>query len=124
MITGSFAAHFARDWIEAWNAHDLDRVLGHYDDDFEMTSPLIVSLMSEPSGTLRGKTRVRAYWARALERRPGLKFELKHVTFGVDSLAIHFQSETGRSSVDWMIFGKDGKVAKSYAHHEEITELG
>jgi ketosteroid isomerase-like protein len=123
MITGSFAADFAHDWIEAWNAHDLDRVLAHYDDDFEMTSPLIASLMSEPSGILRGKAQVRAYWARALERRPGLTFQLKRVTFGVDSLAIHFQSETGRSSVDWMIFGENGRVTKSYAHHEEITAV-
>jgi hypothetical protein len=88
-----------------------------------MTSPLIVSLMAEPSGTLRGKDRVRAYWAKALERRPGLKFQLLRVTFGVDSLAVHFQSETGRRSIDWLVFGENGKVARSYAHHDEITEF-
>ena len=30
------ANEFAAEWIEAWNAHDLDRILSHYTDDFEM----------------------------------------------------------------------------------------
>jgi hypothetical protein len=123
VITSDFAGRFAQEWVEAWNAHDLDRVLSHYDDAFEMTSPLIVSLMSEPSGTLLGKDRVRAYWATALARRPGLRFQLKRVSFGVNSLAIHFQSEIGRTSVDWLVFGENGKVTKSYAHHDEIAEF-
>ena len=36
---------FAADWIDAWNSHDLERILGHYSDDFEMCSPLIVERM-------------------------------------------------------------------------------
>ena len=46
---------FAPEWIAAWNSRDLDRVLSHYTDDFEMSSPLIVALMNEPSGVLHGK---------------------------------------------------------------------
>ena len=44
-----FALHFAEDWIASWNSHDLDRILAHYAQDFEMSSPLIVQLMDEPS---------------------------------------------------------------------------
>ena len=44
-----FALHFAEDWIASWNSHDLDRILAHYTEDFEMSSPLIVQLMGEPS---------------------------------------------------------------------------
>jgi hypothetical protein len=85
-----------------------------------MTSPLIVSLMSEPSGMLKGKPQVGAYWAKALASRPNLKFSLQKATFGVNSIAIHFQSETGRSLIDWCFFGGDDKVVKSFAHHAEI----
>ncbi|MFC6805599.1 hypothetical protein ACFQE2_07705 [Methylophaga thalassica] len=49
------AEQFAHEWIAAWNSHDLTQILSHYDDDFEMTSPLIVKLMGEPSGKLKGK---------------------------------------------------------------------
>ena len=121
MISEEFAVHFAQDWIESWNAHDLDRILSHYADDFEMTSPLIVSVMSVPSGTLKGKDNIREYWAKALRRRPELKFHLQKVTFGVDSMAVHFRSEIGGKSVEWFFFAEDGKVIKSLAHHNEIS---
>jgi hypothetical protein len=51
-LTQDFARHFAAEWIDAWNAHDLERVLSHYDDEFEMSSPLIARLAGEPSGKL------------------------------------------------------------------------
>lgn len=27
---------FAHEWIAAWNAHDLERILAHYADDVEL----------------------------------------------------------------------------------------
>jgi ketosteroid isomerase-like protein len=120
MITKEFTSHFARDWVEAWNSHDLDRILAHYSDDFEMTSPLIVSMMSTPSGTLKGKDKIREYWTKGLESRPDLKFHLQKMTFGVDTIALHCGSETGRNFVEWFFFAGDNKVVKSLAHHDEI----
>jgi len=64
------------EWIAAWNARDLDRVLRLYAEDCEMTSPHIVGLDFDPSGTLRGKSKVRDYWAFGLPRLPDLHFEL------------------------------------------------
>lgn len=71
-----FAKSFASEWVEAWNAHDIERVLSHYTDDFEMSSPIIVQLLGEPSGILRGKATVGAYWRKALQVVPDLRFEL------------------------------------------------
>jgi ketosteroid isomerase-like protein len=61
-MNNSFAEHFASDWIDSWNSHDLSRILSHYADDFTMTSPKIIQLADEPSGTLHGKAAVGAYW--------------------------------------------------------------
>jgi len=61
MITPEFAHRFAAEWIAAWNAHDLDRILAHYTEDIEMSSPIIRILADEPSGTLKGKPALRAY---------------------------------------------------------------
>ena len=44
MLSREFAESFAAEWIEAWNSHDLDRILSHYTDDFVMSSPRIVVL--------------------------------------------------------------------------------
>ena len=38
MIDPEWALAFAADWIESWNAHDMNRILSHYTDDFEMSS--------------------------------------------------------------------------------------
>jgi len=39
MLSKAFADHFAAEWIAAWNSHDLERILSHYTDNFEMSSP-------------------------------------------------------------------------------------
>ena len=48
MTDPNWARRFAEEWIAAWNAHDLERILPHYSDDFEMHSPLIVERMGVP----------------------------------------------------------------------------
>jgi len=63
-------AALGREWIAAWNSHDLERILALYADDSEMTSDRIQALGLEASGTLRGKDRIRAYWGLALQRLP------------------------------------------------------
>jgi ketosteroid isomerase-like protein len=37
-------AAFGREWIAAWNSHDLERVLALYTDEAEMTSDKIQAL--------------------------------------------------------------------------------
>ena len=53
VIQIEWAREFAREWIAAWNDGDLERILAHYADDFEMTSPLIIERMGVASGMLR-----------------------------------------------------------------------
>jgi hypothetical protein len=117
MITPEFAKEFAAEWIEAFNSRDLDRVLAHYTDDFEMSSPFIVSVAGEATGTLMGRAAVGAYWAKALERRPDLNFRLVQVYSGVRSVVIHYQRHDGSYAAEYFEFAASGKVAKSSAHY-------
>ena len=116
MITHEFATRFAADWIAAWNAHDLDRILAHYADDFEMASPVIAQLMNEPTGRLKGKEAIRSYWAQALSRHPGLRFELLHVLAGAVSVTIVYRGHRGVSA-EVFGFDADGKVERAAAHY-------
>ena len=43
-------AALGREWIAAWNSHDLERILALYAEDAEMTSDKIQALGFEPSG--------------------------------------------------------------------------
>ena len=55
MLSEQQAQTFANDWIESWNSHDLDRILTHYSDDFEITTPMIKIFLGIDTGTLQGK---------------------------------------------------------------------
>lgn len=111
------ARSFAAEWIEAWNAHDLDRILAHYSDDFEMTSPMIKVALEIESGSLRGKAKVRQYWQAALQKVPDLHFELIDVTASVDSIAIYYRAVMNKRAVEVMFFDEHGKVVKGLAHY-------
>lgn len=116
MLSKVFADHFAAEWIAAWNAHDLPRILSHYADDFEMSSPYIAQLMGEPTGTLKGKVAVGNYWRRALERMPTLHFEPVSTLVGVDSLVLYYQGARGMAA-EVFFFDAAGKVSKACAHY-------
>jgi len=111
------ATTFAREWIEAWNTHDLDRVLSHYAEDFQMSSPFIAVVTGEASGTLTGKERVAAYWRAALERMPDLRFELEGVLTGADSVVIVYRTNHGRQAAEVFFFDETGLVNRAAAHY-------
>ena len=120
MQTREQALIFAREWIEGWNTHDLDRILSHYTDDFELTTPFIVTVMNDPSGTLRGKAKIREYWARGLERFPDLEFELIDVFVGVRSLAIYYRAILGKLATEVLFFDEAGLVNCSAVHYDTL----
>lgn len=117
VITAAFAQHFAQDWIAAWNSHDLNRILEHYTDDFEMRSPLIVERMKEPSGTLQGKDKVGAYWTIGVKAQPPLKFELLGVYAGVRSITIHYRSVGRRLATEVLEFNAGCRVVRGNAQY-------
>jgi hypothetical protein len=111
------ALSFAREWIAAWNSHDLERILSHYTEDFEMASPLIIERLGEPSGVLKGKTAIRSYWARGLAAKPPLRFELVGVFAGVRSITIHYRSVGRRDAAEVLQFTDAGQVERAAAHY-------
>jgi ketosteroid isomerase-like protein len=118
MLDAAFARQFAEEWIASWNSHDLDRILSHYTDDFEMQSPFIVQLMKEPSGRLRGKEVIRRYWERGLSAQPSLHFELEDVFVGANSVAIAYQRENGSRVVELIVFNEARQAIAGSAHYD------
>lgn len=116
-MTPEFARQFADEWIAAWNAHDLPRVLRLYADDFSMASPYISAIAGEASGRLQGKAAVGAYWQAALARMPELRFELLAVLSGVDSLILHYRSVGGRLAAEYFQFNDERLVSHASAHY-------
>ena len=117
MITKERAIEFAKDWIDSWNSHNLDRILSHYSDDLEMSSPRIVQMMNEPSGMLKGKNNVRGYWEKSLSQS-NLRFELIEVLVGAESLVIYYHNITrNKKAAEVFIFNSEDRVVKSMANY-------
>ena len=38
---------YAEQWVQAWNAHDIEAVLDHFSDDVVFTSPVAARVVSE-----------------------------------------------------------------------------
>ena len=116
MLEKAFSEKFAAEWIEAWNSHNLEQILSHYSDDFEMSSPVIAQIGGEPSGKLKGKKAVGAYWTRALELIPTLHFDLISVHTSVASVTLCYSGPRGVGA-EMFIFNANGKVIKAFAHY-------
>ncbi|RYG69150.1 nuclear transport factor 2 family protein [archaeon] len=117
VLSSDRAQQFAEDWVAAWNAHDLDRILAHYEEDFEMNSPVIANITGDATGCLRGKEAVRSYWALALDKYPNLRFELLHVLKGVNSVTLVYQGVKDVAA-EVFHFSASGRVARAFAHYQ------
>lgn len=118
MIDKTWAENFAREWIEAWNSRDLERIFSHYTDDFEMSSPIIIERMNEPSGILQGKENIRPYWAKGLATIPDLHFELESVLVGVNGITILYKNQKNQQVAEILVFNKQGKAISGNAHYK------
>ena len=114
---GNLATDFAAEWIAAWNAHDLDRILKHYAPDVQFTSPFVSGLLKCPENTVRGVTALRGYFRRALDAYPGLHFVLGRVYVGARSLVLVYQSVSNLQAAEVMEFNDDGLVCRVCAHY-------
>jgi ketosteroid isomerase-like protein len=65
----------ARRWLDAFNAHDVDRLIALYAEDATHVSPKIRVLHPETGGKLVGRAALARWWREALARLPGLRYE-------------------------------------------------
>jgi len=106
-----WAPRFADAWVSAWNRRDLEAVLAFYAEAIRFQSPLARKLTGQ--GVVEGRAALRAYWSEGLARRPALHFELLDLFIGDDALALHLRDETGRRSVETLVFDEAGQVIAS-----------
>jgi hypothetical protein len=59
-----------RDWIDAWNAHDVERVLGHYAENVVLVAEGVRTRLGRADGTARGKDELRDHFRLGLARDP------------------------------------------------------
>jgi ketosteroid isomerase-like protein len=118
-MTKDEAWKLANHWVAAWNAHDLDLIMTHYEDVVELTSPVAARLLGTRDGKVTGKANLRAYFQRGLEAYPELQFRLEDVLWGVNSVVLYYVNQKGTHTAGFMELSADGKVARVVANYND-----
>jgi predicted ester cyclase len=116
-MTKEEAWKLAEHWVAAWNAHDLELILAHYEDGVELTSPAAAQLLGTADGKVVGKANLRAYFERGLKAYPELQFRLEEVLWGVSSLVLCYKNQRGTRTAEFMELSATGKVARVVANY-------
>jgi hypothetical protein len=90
------AQAFAVEWVDAWNAHDLELILSYFSDDVAFSSPVATWIVPDSEGVIQGKAALRDYWREGLRRIPNLRFEIEGVYVGVEVLVINYRNQDDR----------------------------
>jgi ketosteroid isomerase-like protein len=116
-MTRDEAWKLAEHWVAAWNAHDLELILTHYEEDVELTSPVAAQLLGTADGKVVGKANLRAYFQRGLAAYPDLHFKLEDVFCGVNSVVLCYLNQKGTRTAEFMELSATGKVARVVANY-------
>ena len=116
-MTRDEAWSLANHWVAAWNAHDLDSIMEHYEDAIELTSPVAARLLGSSDGKVVGKANLRAYFQRGLGAYPELDFRLEDVLWGVTSVVLYYTNKKGTRTAEFMELSARGKVTRVVANY-------
>jgi hypothetical protein len=110
---------FAQEWIEAFNGHDLERILSHYADDVRLISPFYLQFTEGRTDELNGISELRHYFGTALQRYSALRFSLLEVTEGSRGLCIRYHTNLGdRIAMEAIELDAFGKAARVLCHYK------
>jgi SnoaL-like domain len=116
----SFAREFAHDWLDAWNSHDLERILDHYDEEVVLISPIALRLLNNGDGVVRGKTALREYFLRGIQAFPNRRFDLIDVLWGVETIVLYYGNNVrGSKSAEVMQLTTAGKIRRVWANYDQ-----
>jgi ketosteroid isomerase-like protein len=114
-------AAFAERWYEAWNAHDLERILAFYAEDVEFSSPYIAALGFSGDGVIVGKAWLRDYFRRALERAPELTFTPESLCVGARGHTLIYKNHRGERAAEHHTLNEARLIVRAEATYEAGT---
>jgi hypothetical protein len=118
-VTKEEAWKLANDWVAAWNAHDLESIMTHYEETIELTSPVAAQLLRTPDGKVVGKANLRAYFQQGLEAYPDLHFRLEEVLWGINSVELYYANQKGTRTAEFMELSSAGLVTRVVANYSK-----
>jgi ketosteroid isomerase-like protein len=109
----------ARLWFQAFNEHNLEKLLELYDDEAEHYSPKLKLRVPESQGLIRRKPALRSWWQDAFERLPELRYEVKHLIADENSVFMEYLRilSDDQMMVAEVLEIKNGRIIASRVYH-------
>lgn len=79
-MNSSVNKQIALTWFEAFNEHNLEKLLSLYHEQAQHYSPKLKIRQPETQGLIKGKDALRVWWKDAFDRLPSLRYEVKKLT--------------------------------------------
>ena len=107
-------------WFDAFNAHDLEKLLSLYDDNARHFSPKLKIRRPETNGYVTGKAALRDWWQDAFDRLPTLHYKVTSLTANDDRVFMEYVRQV-EDEVDMLVAEvlevADGKITASRVYH-------
>jgi ketosteroid isomerase-like protein len=110
----------AHAWFDAFNAHNLEKLLSLYDEEAEHFSPKLKIHHPETNGLIIGKPALHTWWEEAFDRLPTLNYKVQSLTSDSDRVFMEY-IRTVKDEADMQVAEvleiKDGKIIRSRVYH-------
>ena len=106
--------------FEAFNAHNLEKLLSLYDDEAEHFSPKLKIRHPETNGLVSGKDALRTWWLDAFDRLPSLHYKVTSLTANDDRVFMEYIRTVDNENdllVAEVLEIKDDKIQFSRVYH-------
>jgi hypothetical protein len=118
MLKKTDAESIAHEWLDAWNAHDIEAILKHYSTGIIFHSPFVQRITGNADGIVQGKGELRTYFSKALVAYPALRFELFEILAGVNSFVIYYKSINNLLAAETFILNEQLEIKEVFAHYK------
>jgi len=110
----------AHAWFEAFNSHNLEKLLSLYDDEAEHFSPKLKIRHPETNGLVTGKNALRTWWQDAFDRLPTLNYKVTSLTANSDRVFMEYirtVENEEKMLVAEVLEIKEGNIVASRVYH-------
>jgi ketosteroid isomerase-like protein len=110
----------AHAWFEAFNTHNLEKLLSLYDNDAEHFSPKLKIRHPETNGLVKGQDALRTWWQDAFERLPSLQYKVTSLTANSDRVFMEYVRNVDNEDamlVAEVLEIKEGLIVASRVYH-------
>ena len=119
-MTSQANLSIAQVWFDAFNNHNLDKLISLYDNDAAHFSPKLKIRQPETNGLIIGENALRNWWKDAFERLPTLHYKATTLTANADRVFLEY-IRTVENENDMLVAEvleiKEGKIIASRVYH-------